>query len=444
MAARRGGVYPAACRPPTRDSARSSSPSRQAIRRACMRWSAALEGGGVYRSEDGGESWSLVSTDARLGVDIRVHPKNADVVFAAGTASYRSDDGGRTWTSMKGAPGGDDYQRIWINPLQPDFMLLHRRPGRHDYHQRRTHAGAPGTTSPPPSSITSRPTTSSRTGSTGVSRRAARSASRAAATAARSTFRDWMGVGADEYAYVAPGPAQPGHRLWRPRAAVQQEDRPVAERGAGGVAFGELPDPAHDAAALPSGRPEDAAVRHQRPVEDDDRRRVVGHHQPRPVAGAAGGARERGRLPHAGPRDDAAPRRHLCRRPLAPRREHDLGRDRRWARARHPRWRAQLDERDATELRPWDKVAQVDAGHFDVEDGLSGGQRHPARRPAPAHLQDPRRRRDVGQGRRGFAGRAARSTWSGRIPNSGACCSREPSARCSSPWTTATTGNRFG
>ena len=45
-------------------------------------------------------------------------------MFSAGTASYRSEDGGRTWTAFKGAPGGDDYQRFWINPLQPEIMIF--------------------------------------------------------------------------------------------------------------------------------------------------------------------------------------------------------------------------------------------------------------------------------------------------------------------------------
>ncbi len=79
---------------------------------------------GVYRSDDGGATWRLVSSDQRLDVDIQVHPKNPDVVFTAGTASYKSEDGGRTWTSFKGAPGGDDYQRIWIDPIHPDVMLF--------------------------------------------------------------------------------------------------------------------------------------------------------------------------------------------------------------------------------------------------------------------------------------------------------------------------------
>ena len=53
-----------------------------------------------------------------------LHPRNPDVAFVATIAAYRSDDGGRTFTSIKGAPGGDDYQRVWINPEKPDIMLF--------------------------------------------------------------------------------------------------------------------------------------------------------------------------------------------------------------------------------------------------------------------------------------------------------------------------------
>jgi len=54
----------------------------------------------------------------------RVDPKNADVVYSASTVTWRSADGGQTWIGIKGAPGGDDYQNIWINPNNPDIILL--------------------------------------------------------------------------------------------------------------------------------------------------------------------------------------------------------------------------------------------------------------------------------------------------------------------------------
>src|SRR5262249_37907944 len=50
--------------------------------------------------------------------------KNPDIVFVANTSTYRSSDGGQTFTAIKGAPGGDDYHRLWINPNNPDIILL--------------------------------------------------------------------------------------------------------------------------------------------------------------------------------------------------------------------------------------------------------------------------------------------------------------------------------
>jgi photosystem II stability/assembly factor-like uncharacterized protein len=86
--------------------------------------------GGIYRSDDAGETWALMTTEARLWgrgsdfAELKVHPRNPDVVYDANVASYRSDDGGRTFNGFKGAPGGDDYHRIWINPDNPDIILM--------------------------------------------------------------------------------------------------------------------------------------------------------------------------------------------------------------------------------------------------------------------------------------------------------------------------------
>src|SRR5207248_5446800 len=51
-------------------------------------------------------------------------PTNPDIVYAANTSTYRSVDGGRTFTAIKGAPGGDDYHTIWINPTNPRIILI--------------------------------------------------------------------------------------------------------------------------------------------------------------------------------------------------------------------------------------------------------------------------------------------------------------------------------
>jgi photosystem II stability/assembly factor-like uncharacterized protein len=88
------------------------------------------EHNGTYRSDDAGATWRRVNAEERVSgrgddfAEIKVDPKNPDVVYAANTSTYRSTDGGKTWTAIKGAPGGDDYHTIWINPLNPDIILL--------------------------------------------------------------------------------------------------------------------------------------------------------------------------------------------------------------------------------------------------------------------------------------------------------------------------------
>lgn len=174
----------------------------------------AREHSGLYRSDDGGESWKRVSTDGRIygrGSDfaeVRVHPKNPDVVYSANVASYRSDDGGYTWTSFKGAPGGDDYHRIWINPNNPDIMLFAADQGAVV-----TVNGGKTWSSwyNQPTSQLYHVTTDNQfpywvyggqqeSGAIGTASRG---------DGGQISFRDWMGVGADEYAYVAPDPKDP-------------------------------------------------------------------------------------------------------------------------------------------------------------------------------------------------------------------------------------------
>ena len=90
------------------------------------------ESAGVFRSDDAGENWYRVTTDPRPAIRIgggdlpvpKVDPKNPDVVYVASTVTMRSTDGGKTWAGFRGAPGGDDYQNLWINPNNPDIILL--------------------------------------------------------------------------------------------------------------------------------------------------------------------------------------------------------------------------------------------------------------------------------------------------------------------------------
>jgi photosystem II stability/assembly factor-like uncharacterized protein len=51
-------------------------------------------------------------------------PKNPDIVYSASVVTWKSTDAGKTWTAFRGAPGGDDYQKIWINPDNPSILLI--------------------------------------------------------------------------------------------------------------------------------------------------------------------------------------------------------------------------------------------------------------------------------------------------------------------------------
>jgi photosystem II stability/assembly factor-like uncharacterized protein len=86
----------------------------------------------VFRSDDGGASWTRITSDPRPALRIgggdlpiiRVDPSNPDVVYSTGIVTMKSVDGGKTWTSLRGAPGGDDYQNIWISPTDPNIVAL--------------------------------------------------------------------------------------------------------------------------------------------------------------------------------------------------------------------------------------------------------------------------------------------------------------------------------
>jgi photosystem II stability/assembly factor-like uncharacterized protein len=171
----------------------------------------AREKGGIYRSDDGGESWKLAQADRRLWgrgsdfAEIKVHPKNADIVYIANVASYKSLDGGTSWTSIKGAPGGDDYHRIWINPLNPDIMLFAADQG----------AVVTVNGGKTWSSWYNQPTAQLYHISTdnqfpywvyGGQQESGAFGSASRGSGGQISFRDWTGVGADEYAYVAPDP----------------------------------------------------------------------------------------------------------------------------------------------------------------------------------------------------------------------------------------------
>jgi photosystem II stability/assembly factor-like uncharacterized protein len=169
-----------------------------------------------YRSDDAGENWSKTTDDPRPsgrigGGDLavpRVDSKNPDIVYCASTVTMKSTDGGNTWSGFRGAPGGDDYQNLWINPNDPNIILLvsdqgalvtvnggaswsswYNQPTAQIYH------------------VAVTPTFPYRvcggqqeSGSVCISSRGNDGA---------ITFREWHPVGVIEYGYVAPDPLDP-------------------------------------------------------------------------------------------------------------------------------------------------------------------------------------------------------------------------------------------
>ncbi|MGE5108514.1 MAG: WD40/YVTN/BNR-like repeat-containing protein, partial [Sphingobacteriales bacterium] len=167
--------------------------------------------GGIYRSDDGGENWYKANPDNRFWgrgsdfAEIKVDPKNADIVYSANVVTWKSLDGGKTWNAFRGAPGGDDYHRIWINPDNPNIILIasdqgaiitvnggetfsswYNQPTAQFYHVSTDNAF--------PYNVYSGQQES---GSVGIASRS---------NDGQITFRDWHPVSAEEYGYVIADP----------------------------------------------------------------------------------------------------------------------------------------------------------------------------------------------------------------------------------------------
>ncbi len=170
----------------------------------------------LYRSDDAGETWRGTTDDPRPGLGIgggdlpvvRFDPKNPQIVYSASVVCWRSADGGKTWAGWRGAPGGDDYQNVWINPNNPDIILLGSDQGAivtvnggktwSSWYNQSTaqlyHVSADNTF---PYRLYSGQQES---GSVGIKSRG---------DTGEITFRDWQPVAAEEYGYVVADPLDP-------------------------------------------------------------------------------------------------------------------------------------------------------------------------------------------------------------------------------------------
>ncbi|MGC1523769.1 MAG: hypothetical protein WA803_19665 [Steroidobacteraceae bacterium] len=171
---------------------------------------------GIYRSEDGGEHWHSATSDSRPALRIgggdlpiiKVDPSNADIIYSASIVLMKSVDGGLHWISLKGAPGGDDYQDLWISPENSQRIGLAGDQGvvvtvnggktwSTWYNQPTAQLYHIGITPTFPYRLCSGQQES---GSVCISSRG---------NDGEITFRDWHPVGVIEYGYVTPDPLDP-------------------------------------------------------------------------------------------------------------------------------------------------------------------------------------------------------------------------------------------
>ncbi len=82
---------------------------------------------GLYKSVDGGKTWALVNADGSLANNyfsrLTVDPRDPNTIYVMGRSISKSTNGGKTFHFFKGAPGGDDYHYLWINPDNPTYMI---------------------------------------------------------------------------------------------------------------------------------------------------------------------------------------------------------------------------------------------------------------------------------------------------------------------------------
>ncbi|MDN3205580.1 WD40/YVTN/BNR-like repeat-containing protein [Algoriphagus sediminis] len=84
--------------------------------------------GGLFVSNDAGESWTLINKENRLTqrawyyIEVFADPQNENTVIVQSAPMLKSIDGGRTFERLDGAHG--DYHDVWFNPKNSKNIIL--------------------------------------------------------------------------------------------------------------------------------------------------------------------------------------------------------------------------------------------------------------------------------------------------------------------------------
>ena len=172
---------------------------------------------GLYRSDDGGDHWVHAPVDdtrpeERIGGgDVPVplvDPKDPDTIYIASIVTWKSTDAGKTWTAFRGSPGGDDYQNVFVNPnntkviaLASDQGVIISENGGETWTQWFNQATAQMYHATADNAFPYRVCGGQQdSGSACVASRS---------DDGRITFHDWHPAGIEEYGYAAPDPLDP-------------------------------------------------------------------------------------------------------------------------------------------------------------------------------------------------------------------------------------------
>ena len=85
--------------------------------------------GGLFSSDDGGETWELVNGERAIRqrafyyTHVFADPHDQDVVYIQNTSLFRSEDGGRTTETINNGTHGD-FHDFWIDPDDPDHLVV--------------------------------------------------------------------------------------------------------------------------------------------------------------------------------------------------------------------------------------------------------------------------------------------------------------------------------